>query len=125
MRNRTLIILWAVGFLLHSFAAWNSAGMYYYDEHFQIFEFLNYKLGNISAIHLPWEFAGQLRPWFQPGLYFLVAKIISFFLGRWDPFAVATACRMLSAWLGWGSMLLLWRRYLNPSILGKYSLPAA
>ena len=35
---------------------------------------MSYKLGITPASELPWEFSARIRPWFQPLVYFLIAK---------------------------------------------------
>jgi len=45
------------------------------DEHFSIVEFAGVKLGWSRTTDLPWDYAGAIRPWLQPSLYFLVAKV--------------------------------------------------
>jgi len=52
--------------------AYFSVGFHHFDEHFQIIEFMNYKLGHTQAKNLPWEFHRKMRPWFQPYLYLVL-----------------------------------------------------
>jgi len=47
-------------------AAWFSEGYHHPDEHFQVLELANYKLGRSAAADLPWEFSAQIRPGLQP-----------------------------------------------------------
>ena len=54
--------------------AWFSNTFYFPDEHYQVLEFMALKLGITPASELPWEFAARIRPWFQPLVYFLIAK---------------------------------------------------
>ena len=54
--------------------AWFSETFYFPDEHYQILEFMAFKLGITPAAELPWEFSARIRPWFQPLVYFLIAK---------------------------------------------------
>jgi phosphatidylinositol glycan class B len=89
-------ILIGLGFITWLVSAWFSEGFYQADEHFQIIEFANYKLGNIQASQLPWEFAAQMRPGFQPWLAYLLIKSSSF-LGISSPFAQATVMRIIIA----------------------------
>ncbi|MBK5097796.1 MAG: hypothetical protein JJE01_08435 [Gemmatimonadetes bacterium] len=46
-----------VALVLNLAAAYFSWGFHQFDEHFQILEFANYKLGNSPASDLPWEFS--------------------------------------------------------------------
>jgi phosphatidylinositol glycan class B len=50
--------------------AWFSIGFLWYDEHFQILEFLSFKQGRTPLAELPWEFREQVRPWLQPWSYY-------------------------------------------------------
>src|SRR3954466_11531010 len=54
--------------------AWFSETFYFPDEHYQILEFMAFKLGITPASELPWEYGAHIRPWFQPLVYFLIAK---------------------------------------------------
>ena len=54
--------------------AWFSETFYFPDEHYQVLEFMAFKLGITPASALPWEFSARIRPWFQPLVYFLIAK---------------------------------------------------
>ena len=38
-----------------------SVGFFHPDEHYQILEFANYKMGNINPTQLPWEFHEKIR----------------------------------------------------------------
>ncbi|HSS12456.1 MAG TPA: hypothetical protein VLL04_01095, partial [Rhizomicrobium sp.] len=67
--RRSLVILAAVIVV----TAWFSVLFYFPDEHYQILEFMSYKLGITPASDLPWEFHARIRPWFQPLVYFLIA----------------------------------------------------
>lgn len=62
-------LIWLISLILHIFAGLNSAGVAHVDEHYQILEFVNYKLGLVSIDRLPWEFGFRMRAWIQPGLY--------------------------------------------------------
>jgi phosphatidylinositol glycan class B len=85
--------------------AYFSEGFYHFDEHFQILEFANYKLGNISADKLTWEFREQMRPTLQPSMVVGITKTFNLF--GWDnPFHIATYLRFLSAFMGWLTLVL-------------------
>ncbi len=45
------------------------------DEHFSIIEYTALKLGWSRAEQLSWEHAAAIRPWVQPALYFVIAKL--------------------------------------------------
>jgi len=73
--------------------AWFSETFYFPDEHYQVLEFMAFKLGITPASDLPWEYAARIRPWFQPLVYFLVAKPL-LLLGLKDMFAIAFVLRL-------------------------------
>ena len=66
MKAISIPSLWLVAVSMHLVIAWFSEGYYHFDEHFQIIEFANYKLQNIEAKDLPWEFTYQMRSGFHP-----------------------------------------------------------
>jgi phosphatidylinositol glycan class B len=88
------------GLLINIIAAWFSVGYHHPDEHFQILEFCNYKLGNSPVADLPWEFAAKIRPGLQP---FITYCFISVFnsIGIYNPFVITFLFRLLIGFLGW------------------------
>jgi phosphatidylinositol glycan class B len=95
-----------------------SLDFYQGDEHFQILEFVNYKLHRIPANLLPWEFHEQIRPWLQPAVYYLAAKA-AMKVGLTDPFVLAAGFRLLSGFFAWvmlcSMMLLSYHLFSEPS----------
>jgi phosphatidylinositol glycan class B len=89
--RRSLLILSAVTVV----TAWFSVLFYFPDEHFQILEFMSYRLGITQPADLPWEFAARIRPWLQPMIYFAIAKPL-LWLGLHDLFAVTFVLRLLT-----------------------------
>ena len=87
--RRSLAILAAVILV----TAWFSETFYFPDEHYQVLEFMAFKLGITPASDLPWEYAARIRPWFQPLVYFLIAKPL-LLLGLKDMFAIALVLRL-------------------------------
>ena len=87
--RRSLMVLAAV----IAVTAWFSNLFYFPDEHYQVLEFMSYKLGITPASELPWEFSVRIRPWFQPLVYYLIAKPL-LFLGLKDMFAIAFMLRL-------------------------------
>jgi phosphatidylinositol glycan class B len=85
--------------VVHVVTALNSEGFFQFDEHFQILEFISYKLNSTSSADLPWEFKSQIRPWFQVLLYYLILVPIKF-VGISSPFAQATILRVLTGLIG-------------------------
>ena len=47
--------------VVYLFSAYQSIGFYHADEHYQILEFANMKLGNSPAEELPWEYDKKIR----------------------------------------------------------------
>lgn len=82
-----------------------SQGHFHFDEHFQILEFLNFKLGKINPEQLPWEFTSQMRPWGQVFIYFILTKFFSFFYIS-DPFILPVIFRLITAFLAIASLFL-------------------
>jgi phosphatidylinositol glycan class B len=92
---RALII---VGLVVFTITAYCSEGFYHPDEHFQLLEFANYKLGQTPAADLPWEFHQQIRPTLQPTIALAVFRVARA-TGITNPFTWALLLRLLSAWL--------------------------
>lgn len=95
-----------IWFLLvtHFLAALFSLGFFHWDEHFQILEFFNLKLGLTYGNDLPWEYHEKMRSWVQPFFYFYWSKVLSL-IGLDGPFVWATMFRLFSALLGSLSLL--------------------
>ena len=71
--------IFIISALFHLFCAIFSSGFHHYDEHFQIYEFMNAKLGGTPTEALSWEYRDAIRSWFQPGIYFTISKFFEFF----------------------------------------------
>jgi phosphatidylinositol glycan class B len=95
-----------ISLFLHLLAVFFSAGFQNSDEHFQILEFLGYWLGKSPASDLSVEFHRQMRPWLQVFLYWLPVRGLRF-LGVESPFVWAASIRLLSALIGWSSVVFL------------------
>jgi len=93
--------------ILHIVAAFFSSGFHKFDEHFQIIEFLNYKLGGIAGNELAWEFREHIRPWFQVFTYWVTIQPFKL-LGVENPFFLAFFLRLISSLFGWYSTNQLW-----------------
>jgi phosphatidylinositol glycan class B len=96
---------WQIAILLYLITAWNSVGYHHADEHYQILEFANLKLGNASVADMPWEYKAEMRPGLQP---MLTVGIISTLnqIGISDPFTQAFLLRLLSGML---TLALFWQ----------------
>jgi phosphatidylinositol glycan class B len=73
-----------------------SVGFHHFDEHFQILEYANYKMGYSPASDLPWEFGEKIRPTLQPWITVLFWKISNLFF-EFNPFQFAFFLRFLTA----------------------------
>jgi phosphatidylinositol glycan class B len=93
-----------VSLVLHVASAFLSSGFYHSDEHFQILEFLNYKLGLTAAHNLPIEFGEKIRPWLQPALYLTLIKPL-IYSGDQNPFHWVVLIRLFSSLIGWLSLV--------------------
>lgn len=101
--NKTLHLFFFVTLML---TAVFSEGYFYYDEHFQILEFLNYKLGRISSDELPWEFGERIRPWLQPLLSLQIVKVVKL-MGLEHPSHWVMALRLVSGLLAFCTVRFL------------------
>src|SRR5690348_7871212 len=111
--RRSLLILAGVTMV----TAWFSNTFYFPDEHYQVLEFMGFKLGITPASELPWEFAARIRPWFQPLVYFLIARPLRA-LGLTDMFTLVFVLRLLT---GLFSLVALaaFARAILPTIEGQ------
>lgn len=83
-----------------------SVGFFSWDEHYQTLEFLSPRLGRGSVADLPWEYAEAARPWFQPGLYYLLISFLRL-LGVENAAHWALWLRVFSAVLSWSTLFTL------------------
>lgn len=90
----------------HLLTAYFSVGYQAVDEHFQILEFLSYKLGGAPAYDLPVEFAEQMRPWLQVQIYWVLTHMVQA-LGIQNPHLWAVIFRTFTGLLGWFSAVAL------------------
>jgi phosphatidylinositol glycan class B len=97
--RQSLLLLAAVTLV----TAWFSITFYFPDEHYQVLEFVSYKLGIARSSDLPWEFSARIRPWLQPLLYFLIAKPLTL-LGIKDMFTLAFVLRLATGLFSLGAL---------------------
>jgi phosphatidylinositol glycan class B len=93
-----------ISLILHIIAAVRSSGFYHADEHFQIAEFINFKMGRSAATDLPLEFNHLLRPWLLPAILTGLTWFLDV-IGISNPFDWATSYRLIGALLGWISLV--------------------
>jgi phosphatidylinositol glycan class B len=95
--------------------AYFSVTFFHPDEHFQVLEFVGYKLGTTTSAELTWEFHCRMRPWLQPGAYYAIARGAEI-LGVRDAFAIAFLLRLASGILAWTAIVCMVRTALRWSI---------
>lgn len=100
MKKLTNFNLFILGLVVYGLTAWCSEGYHHPDEHFQLLELANYKLGGTPATDLSWEFAERIRPGLQPGLAYAAISGLKA-LGIESPFTQAFWLRLLSGWWMW------------------------
>lgn len=110
--NKKIIFLMVLAQIL---AIFFSVGHFHPDEHFQILEFLNYKLYNSSPNDLPWEYHAKMRSWAIPWVFYIISKILIFFKII-SPFIHVYFFKFLTALLGLGAVISLAKNF-------KFSLP--
>ena len=102
VRNRVLLII-AISHLL---AVFFSDGFHRPDEHLGMIRMVAVKLDLINQGLLAWEIPAMIRSWAQPGLYYIIGKLL-LFSGFKNPFFMAFIFRLISSILGFLSILCL------------------
>lgn len=106
------------GIALHLIAAIFSVGFLQYDEHFEVLEFLAFKLGIAPVSDLSFEFGEKMRPWLQPFFYFWTVKFWQIF-GIENRFFWSFCFRLFSSLLGitacWSVTLLSFKWFKEQS----------
>ncbi len=111
---------------MHLVYALFSTGFHHWDEHFQILEFLNYKLELSPSSDLPWEFTEGMRPFIQPFFYYLLVKPSLLLGGIFTPHLWAFVFRLWAAILGFYSLFVLYKKrntLIEKSYTAKILLP--
>lgn len=99
-----------VAFFLFLVSSILSEGFFHEDEHFQLVEYANYKMGNVPVNDLPWEFAEKMRPSFQVFITYKVFHLIHF-LGSDDPFIATMVLRMIAAMCSFLALYLFYNKF--------------
>ena len=94
--GRKKYFILAIVVIVFFITAYNSHGFYHPDEHYQILEFANAKLGLQSTETLAWEYRDQIRPTLQPLVCYFVFKIL-YVLNIVNPYNQAFCLRLLTA----------------------------
>lgn len=115
--KRRFLLFWIV---LYTLGAWFSTGFHHFDEHFQIIEFAQYKLGLNTPEELTWEFHERMRPALQPALATAGLSIMRA-LGLENPFYQLFIFRWLTALLSLAAALFFYQR-MAPSLADRYKV---
>ena len=98
-----VVILLTIAYILNAIF---SIGWYFPDEHWQILEFANYKLGTGIPSDLAWEYHSQMRPSFQVFVAYLTVKIFNI-IGIENRYSITTFLRFVSGFCTLSVLLLL------------------
>lgn len=98
MTNQKYIPILLTAALLYLFVALQSSGYYHWDEHYQIVEFANFKMGNAAVEDLAWEYKAGIRPALQPAICFVIFKSLNI-LGITNSYLLALSLRLVTATL--------------------------
>ena len=94
------------GLLVQVIAACFSVGWLHPDEHFQIFEFYNYKRGLSPLSDLPWEYGAKCRSALQPFIVYCYSVVLNA-IGISSPFFLAFLLRLSMGVLTWFTAIRL------------------
>ena len=108
--NRLFILSFCCLFVTYILSAIYSVGYYYADEHWQILEFVNYKLGTGIPSDLAWEYHSSMRPGFQPFITYYFIKLANY-IGIENRFIILTLLRFLSGFLSFTILFLFFNFY--------------
>ena len=92
------VLLALLAIVLHVATAWNSSGYHSADEHHQVIEFAQYKLGELPPGHLAWEYPTGIRSSIQPWIA-VGTIVVARSMGLTDPLHQAFLLRLFSALL--------------------------
>ncbi len=87
-----------IALFLYLTTAVNSSGYYHPDEHYQIIEFAELKLGKAIPQDLPWEYNARIRSAIQPFICYNIIALANS-IGIQDPYDQAIILRSLTALL--------------------------
>jgi phosphatidylinositol glycan class B len=115
-KNDPLLTFTTIAAIVYLFMSYNSVGYYHPDEHYQILEFANYKLGKLDYEQLPWEYHYRIRSTFQPWIALAFIKV-SNAIGVYNPYTITFLLRMLTALLSLCSIyriVKVFSEYISP-----------
>jgi GPI mannosyltransferase 3 len=94
-----------IALIIHLTCIWFSVGFHHPDEHYQLIEFANYKLGKTPLANLTWEYNAQMRPGLQAFMIYCLLKPY-YSLGFSNPYHFALILRLISGLL---AMFTAWQ----------------
>ena len=122
-----LIIL--ISFFSHILASYFSAGWLNADEQSCVLEYVNFKLGYQSDpcfLNIDKNSVNSssliIRSWFQPFIYFVIAKILLFF-NLTNFFSITFIIKLLSSLLGFGAIYFFYqatKKYIKDNDIKKF-----
>jgi len=101
LRKPIVAIVLFIVVVIYLITAYFSTGFHNADEHFQLIEFAQYKLGYSNVQDLAWEYGAKIRPGLQPLVCYVVFSILSVFHIN-DPYVLAFVLRAITALLAVG-----------------------
>jgi phosphatidylinositol glycan class B len=122
-------LILCIAIAVYTLTAVNSKGYYHYDEHYQIIEFANLKLGLNQPGDLAWEYRARIRPAIQPTIALMIFKALNV-AGVTDAYTLALSLRLVTAILALAAIFFFIRaslawietKYHYPYILLSYFL---
>ena len=123
VHGKYIFLFFSFGLLFHLLAVIFSEGFHRPDEHLGIMRFVGYKLGLLTSSQAltSWEWPAQIRPWFQPYLYYLIT-IIPVKLGLTNPFVLTFLLRLFSSLMAYFAHLYFFEKTVHycQTIRGKH-----
>ena len=89
-----------IGLVIMLVTAWFSVGYHHPDEHYQLLEFYNYRMGLSPLSDLPWEYATHCRSALQPFLVYCFSAVLGA-LGISSTVTLAFVLRLCMAIFTW------------------------
>jgi len=89
--------------------AWFSYACFHADEYFQTIELARWKLIPEHVALLPWEHSARIRPWLQPFLYWLIARIVGGVFGVHDIWSLGFVFRFFTGVMSVGALAMFLR----------------
>lgn len=95
-----------VGLVVFLITSFTSIGYHHSDEHWQLLEFANFKLGRSPAHSLASEYRREMRSAFQPAVAYAAITLCES-VDIKNPFTIALVLRIISSLLAWLAFAML------------------